>query len=291
MRNVESPEYRAAAWVSAVGALTVSMHSVIDFSLSLGAVAILMWALVGLARGIERLGTADAMKEKTVDAMKEKTVAGPTVRRIAGLVLAGIFLFISCSLSLAAYTERQAGDAYNSGNVQQAIDLFEKAKIYDPLNNNYPMYLAQLYNHQAYQQKNILLTRTAVENAKKATELNEKAAQPLWVLAETYLGAQMPVEAAAAAEEAVKAVPWRQDAYNNLARVYLSAGNYLLQMGQPDKARTVLEKVQEIPVMIDRQVAKLDPEERKIWRHGAMPSANGNITQAMEQAKQMISQI
>jgi len=283
MRKVESPEYRAAAWVSGVAALTVSMHSVIDFSLSLGAVAILLWALVGLTRGVERLGTREGINGNTI--------AGPTVRKAVGIILAGIFLVISCSLSIAAYTERQAGAAYNSGNVQQAIDLFEKAKKYDPLNYNYPMYLAQIYNYQAYQQKNILLTRTAVENAKKAAELNEKAAQPLWALAETYLGAQMPIEAAAAAEEAVQAVPWRQDAYNNLARVYLSSGNYLIQMGQQGNARTVLEKVMAIPEMIDRQVAKLGPDERKVWRHGPVPSVDKNITEAMEQAKQMISGI
>ncbi|MBU7008184.1 O-antigen ligase family protein [Phosphitispora fastidiosa] len=283
MRKVESPEYRAAAWVSGVAALTVSMHSVIDFSLSLGAVAILMWALVGLTRGVERLGTKEGNKGKTI--------AGPIVRKAAGIILAGVFLVISGSLSIAAYTERQAGDAYNSGNVQQAIDLFEKAKKYDPVNYNYPMYLAQIYNYQAYQQKNIQLTRTAVENAKKAAELNKKNAQPLWAMAETYLGAQMPIEAAAAAEEAVQAVPWRQDAYNNLARVYLSSGNYLIQMGQQDNARTVLEKALTIPEMIDRQVAKLGPEERKAWRHGPIPAVDKNITEAMEQAEQMLSGI
>ncbi len=283
MRKVESPEYRAAAWVSGIAALTVSMHSAIDFSLSLGAVAILMWALIGLTRGIERMGTGDALNEKTI--------AGPTVRTAAGIIMAGIFLVISGSLSIAAYTERQAGEAYNSGNVQRAVELFEKAKKFDPLNYNYPMYLAQMYNYQAYQQRNIMLTRTAVENAKKAAELNEKAPQPLWVLAETYLGAQMPMEAAAAAEQAVQAVPWRQEGYNNLARIYLSAGNYLIQMGQPNNARTVLEKVLKLPEMIDRQVAKLGPEERKVWRHGAIPSVDNNITEAIKQAQEMVKGI
>ncbi|WP_418791082.1 O-antigen ligase family protein [Phosphitispora sp. TUW77] len=283
IRKAESPEYRAAACVSGAAALTVSMHSVIDFSLSLGAVAILMWALVGLTRAIERLGTGEGINRKII--------AGPKVRKIAGIIMAGIFLVISCSLSMAAFVEKEAANAYNTGDVQQAISQFEKAKKFDPLNHNYYIYLAQLYNYQAYQQRNFMLTRTAMENAKKAVELNERAAQPLWILAETYLGAQMPIDAVTAAEQAVQAVPWRQEAYNNFAQVCLSAGGYLLQMGQPDKARIVLGKVLTIPEMINKQVAKLGPNERKVWRHGAIPSIDGNINQAVEQAKQMLNGI
>jgi len=284
IRRVESPEYRAVAWTSAVAAVSISLHSVIDFSLSLGAVAILMYGLLGLVRGVERI----SLQEESTGI---KPVAGPMTRKIVGFALAGVFFVISASLSLAAVKEREAIAAYNYGDLQEAIDLFEKARTFDPLNFNYPMYLSSLYNNLAYRQKNVALLNTAVENAEEAVKLNEKASQPLWTLANAYLSAQRPGEAVATAEEALNAAPWRQDAYETLARIYIAAAKQYIHMGQKDSARGVLAEVLRLPQVIEEKVSKLGPNERRVWVRGPIPHVSDELKKAIDEADKLLKNI
>ncbi|PKM82468.1 MAG: hypothetical protein CVU89_05545 [Firmicutes bacterium HGW-Firmicutes-14] len=277
MRRVESPEYRAAAWTSAVAAVTISIHSVIDFSLSLGAVAILMWALAGLVRGIEQLSLPEQAEGRAA--------AGPMVRKIAGALIALVFFVISASLTIASFKEKEAYFAYNSGNYQGAVDLFEEARKYDPVKYEYPMYLASFYSNMAYERQNYMFNRTAVVNAEEAVNLNEMAVQPLWTLVETYMAARRPLDAAKAAEEALRAAPWRQDSYENLARVYLTCADMLKQESKNEQAAQIMQKVLGIPGLIEEQVGKLGPDEKKLWRHGPMPGVSEKIKKAIEQAE------
>ncbi len=281
LRKVESPEYRAVAWTSAIGAISISLHSLIDFSLSLGAVAILMYGLLGLVRGVERVGFEE-------DYSKVKPVAGPLVRKIVGVTLAGVLLIISSSLSLAAAKEKEAVTVYNSGDYQESINLFEQAAKYDPLNYNYPLNLASLYTGLAYQQKNPMYVQTSVENAEKAVRLNQKAVQPLWLLAQIYLAANSPDKAVATAEEAQKAAPWRQDGFNSLAKIYLSAGRQYAQMGQKDQAKAALQKVINMPRFIENQVSRLGPTERQNWAHESIPAVTPEIQQTINETQKLI---
>ena len=279
MRKVQSPEYRAVAWTSAVAALSICLHSTIDFSLSLGAVAILMWGLIGLVRGIERIHLEDP---------KVKTVVGPLARKVTGLVLAGIVLVTSGSLYLAAVKEKEAIAAYNIGDIQGASGYFEEAKKYDPLTYRYPMFLSQLYSNMAYQRGDRALIGTALENAKKAADLNKMAADTLWNLAQSYLMAGMPNEAIATVEESWKSAPWRQDSYNTLARVYLTAGKIYLQDGDKVRARAALEKAVNIPQFIQDQISKIDPRDQGLWIRGPAPQVNDNIKQSVDEAQKLL---
>ena len=281
LRKVESPEYRAVAWTSAVAAVGISLHSVIDFSLSLGAVAILMYGLLGLVRGAERVGLEE-------DKSRAKPVAGPLVRKIVGATLAVVLFFVSASLYLAAVKEKDAVAAYNGGNYQEAINIFEECAKYDPLNFNYPLNLSSLYTGLAYQQKNPMYVQTAVENAEKAARLNQKAVQPLWLLAQIYLAANSPDKAVATAEEAQKAAPWRQDGFNSLAKIYLSAGQQYAQMGQKDQAKAALQKVINMPRFIENQVSQLGPTERENWAHESIPAVTSEIQQTINEAQKLI---
>lgn len=281
LRKVESPEYRAVAWTSAVAAVSISLHSVIDFSLSLGAVAILMYGLLGLVRGVERVGLEE-------DRLRAKPAAGPLVRKIVGAALAVVLFFVSTSLYLAAVKEKDAVAAYNGGNYQEAINIFEECAKYDPLNFNYRQDLASIYANLAFQQRNPMLATSSVENAEKAASLNKRAVQPLWMLAQTYLAVSSPDKAVATAEEAQRAAPWRQDGYTNLTRIYLAAGKIFVQMGQKENAKAALQKALDMPRFIQNQVSKLAPRERANWAHESIPAVNADITQVMDDANKLL---
>jgi len=178
--------------------------------------------------------------------------------------------------------------AYNTGDVQGAIDLFEEARKFDRWNFSYPMYLAQLYNNLAYQKGNATFNFTAVENAREAARLNDKSAQPMWVLAEASLAAGMPGEAVNTAEKAQQAAPWRQDGFENLTRIYLASANMFIQMDRKENARETLKKVIEMPQFIQARLDRLGANEREIWSHGPMPHVSDRIKQSIEQAEQML---
>ena len=286
IKKVDSPEYRAIAWTSAIAAISISLHSLIDFSLSLGAVSILMWGLIGLVRAVERVGS-DKGKGKATDKSKGKgelagTIAGPEVRRYTVLAVAAVYLIISGSLFIGATKEKEAIAAYNSRNIQGAADAFESAVTFDPLNQKYYTYLAQIYNNMSYMRKDPTLAKTAIQHAKKAADLNHTA-KPLIVLAQSYLIAGMPGEAVNIAEEAVRQAPWRQDSYDNLANVYMNAAQIYLRQGQKQPAKDILQQVVDLPARIDTKLSS-GVEQRNLWFRGVL-NVSDIIKKAVAQAQ------
>jgi tetratricopeptide (TPR) repeat protein len=280
MRKAESPEYRCIAWTAAVNAVAISMHSAIDFSLSLGGVAILMYSSIGIVRAVE----AAAFNE---DRQSFKIIVGPSLRKIAVLVLAVIFGGISFSFYLAAEKEKEAIALYNSGDVQGAIDKFTEARKFDSVNFNYPMYLSSLYNNLAYQKQDVNMVNEAIKNAEEAEKLNKKSFQPLWTLAETYLYANKPADAVIIAEQAQQAMIWRQEGYENLGKIYMAAAQQYVQIGQKDKAKETLVKVTKIPTLIEERVKNMKPFERKANK-GPLLENTANIKQIVDEAGKLL---
>lgn len=279
VRKAASPEYRAIAWTAAVAAIAICLHSLIDFSLSLGAVAIMMYGLMGVVRGVERLSSGE-------DTAKAKPIAGPLVIKIAGVGIAAVFLLISSSLSIAAQNEREAISAYRNGDTEKAISLYQNAARFDPFNFNYPMYLSNIYANQAYQQRDSVLMQTALDYGKKAVDLNKKSPPPEWNLAQAYVMSGLPDDGVETAEQALADAPWRQDSYYNLANICLDAADQYVQRHQPDKARTTLLRVAGLPQVIADKV-KSGITDRDIWFRGFL-EYDSYLKQRVDQANQKL---
>lgn len=291
IRKVESVQYRAIAWTSGVAAISISIHSLIDFSLSLGAVSILMWGLLGLVRAVERTGIDSAEKAAARKTAKGKHVhglAGPAIRRYTLLALAAAYLTISGSLFIGVLQEKDAVAAYNSGNIQGAAGAFENAVNFDPLNQKYYMYLSQVYDNLAYVRKDLSLADVSVQHAQKAVELN-RTAKPLFMLAQSYLVAGKPQEALKTAEEVVSYAPWRQDSYDNFANICMSAAQIYLQQGQKEPARAALQKVVDLPARIETKL-KSGVEQRDLWFRGVL-MVSDNINKAVAQAQSILKSL
>lgn len=280
IRKVESAQYRAIAWTSAVAAISISLHSLIDFSLSLGAVSILMWGLVGLVRAVERTGIDNGEPDKKI--------AGSAVRRYTVLAVAAAYLIISGSLFTGALKEKEAIAAYKSGNIQGAADKFESAVSFDSSNHKYYIFLAQVYNNMAYMRKDPTFAKKAIENAQKAISLN-RTGQPLMILAQSYLTSGMPREAVKAAEEAVEQAPWRQDSYDSLVNVYMNAAQIYLQQGQKQPAKDILQKVVKLPDRIDTKL-KSGLQQKNLWFRGVL-GVSDVINKAVTQAQNVLKSL
>lgn len=280
MFRAASPEYRAVAWTAAVTAVTISLHSTIDFSLSLGAVAIFMYALMGLVGAVERNGLTEQRKITA-------GIGGPGLRKAIGAILAAVLLLISGSLYMSAITEKEAAKTFTSGNVQGSIDKFEQASKYDPLNANLHMNLSQIYAQTAYQRGDMALATTALEHAEKAASLNRNSIQQGWALAEVYYMNRRPADAIVMAEQVRSWGPWKQDVYEQLALFYVTTAKAYIQVGDKAAARDVLNKALNIPNLIQEQLSKLGPVEQRLWTHAPMLTVTEKIKQQLEEAKQL----
>ncbi len=283
MRRVEAPEYRAVAWTAAVAAVSVSAHSVIDFSLSLGSVAILMFALLGLVRGVERLNLEDKVQPKPF--------SGPLFRKIVGFSLAAVLFAVSTSFYLGQMKVREASSAEGFGDTEATVRSCEQAVKLDPINPEYWMYLSSAYSKQAYANKDIAIANEAVKSAEEAVRMDKGATDPLWNLAWIYYMSGRPSQAVETAEEAQKAMPWWQNGYEQLAGIYIAVANQYTQMGQKENARAVLTKVLDIPDRIRQQLGKLGPNERKNWVRAPMLEVNAKIMQAVDEANKMLKSL
>ena len=81
-----TPAVPATTWVILSSALALGIESAMDFNLSLGAVALLLWGLFGLVRGLDRLyGPGAAAKAAAAEAAAcpEQAEQGVTTRRMS----------------------------------------------------------------------------------------------------------------------------------------------------------------------------------------------------------------
>ncbi|HEX3031538.1 MAG TPA: O-antigen ligase family protein [Bacillota bacterium] len=264
----ESTEDRALIWTIVFAAVAIGLHSAGDFSMSLGSVCILLWALFGAVRGgerIEALGKLTSKEVKTRSLNQEAQQAVWTGLQIAGAVLAIAFLVFAINLSDAAESEQLAQDAYNKKDLEGTIANFEKAAESDPYESKYNFYLGQLYQGKAMQTKSQEDMQKSLEYAERGTELNSGDPQGYFFLTQAYFSAGNYAEGVKAAEEAQKLIPLRQEGYTTLAQAYAVAGNALLQQGQNDKAREMFDKALGVPKMIEKLNAEMSPFTKKMW--------------------------
>ena len=284
IRKVASPEYRAIAWTSAVGAGCIFLHSAIDFSLSLGAVAILMYSLIGICRGVERI----ELDEKAVKAGPETKLVA---RKIVGGVLAGVLFLISTSFYIATFKAEAAVSYFKAGQQEDAITELENATTFDPFNYEYPEMLAQLYGNLAYQQQNRDYSIKSLDYSLKTVKLNKRNNKALANLVRGYLLTQNPEQAVSTAEQVCLAAPWEQDSYLQLTQTYLTVADLYLNMTLNDEAREVLLKIVNMPEKINRQVSKLGPKERQRWTRGVIPFVDANLQQMIDEANSKLKKL
>ncbi|MHB8171605.1 MAG: O-antigen ligase family protein [Thermincolia bacterium] len=276
-RKTDDMEMKAFVWTVGMAALAIGLHSSIDFSLSLGSVSILLWALFGLIRGAERFASEGGSRGAIL-------LGDMGTKIMVSVVALGFFAF-SFTLSLAESYAKEGQAAYSRGDLAGTISTFEKVATVDPFNANYVMDLSQLYLNQGMQTRNPQDLNKAVEYSEKSVKLNKGNVQSYWNLVQVYFAVGRPEDAVRAAEEAQQLIPLRQEGYDQLAQVYVSAGITLLQMGQEDKAKVMFEKALGVPDMINKKVEEV--KDLPIW-YPPMLQVTPAIEASLEEARKAI---
>jgi Tfp pilus assembly protein PilF len=287
-------EIRSLSWTVCSGALALGMYSLIDFNLSLSAVAILLWGLFGLGRGLERLsGLAAeprAVEVKGKERRKRSKQQPETWRQsrtFQGVVVSVIFctyFFISVNLILGQKYAQAATESLknNMQDTQAATSNLEAAINHDPWTSSHRSTLANLllYNYQTMEQKDTALIKKAQDNLETAVR-NDRGNEELRILyAQALFNSGSVDEGLQQLEKAVQLVPLLQNNYEYLAAGYMNAGRFMLEQAEQqretneqtgdmeklrEKGRKYLQSAAAVPDRLEKRMAAVPQKYLDYW--------------------------
>lgn len=285
LRGRVGEDVKGTSWAIFAAALSLGIHSFLDFNLSLGAVALFLWGLFGLQRGLQRLfvpseEAAPAGGKK----LKERRTftSSPFFQGAAVGLAAFLVFFVSLNLFLGEKYAAAATTAAKEQNAQQVVNGLERAAQCDPWKASYRMELGRIYMQAGTEQGDGRLLGLALERLREAVRLNRGDAGARVLYAGALFRAGQVEEGVRQLEEALSLAPLRQSLYEDLAQGYLSAGRYLLErplkdsrqggegtsqeVGEPQgAARDYLVKAAQVPQRLKRRMAAVPEAYRRYW--------------------------
>lgn len=287
------------AWAIMAGAVALGIHSVIDFNLSLGAVALMLWGLFGLMRGLDRLygPAAEARAAAEAAVTKEKRSRRknePTTwkmpRSIEGIIvgaLALVVFFWAMDLLIGAQYARAAGQAARSNNETLMISDYDQAIKHDHWNASYRAGITQYYLAKFQNQTNNQNNSSSGADLAKALDDISLAARSdrgnatIRMLYSNCLFMTGSIsEGLRQIEESVTMNPLDQSTYENMAVAYNWVGQSMLkQANSADPATTPPQQIQQekqdalndlelalgVPKRVRDRMAAVPPNYVQLW--------------------------
>ncbi|MGO0121724.1 O-antigen ligase family protein [Desulfothermobacter acidiphilus] len=252
-----APRERLLVWTSTVAALAIGIHAALDFNLALAALTLLLFSLFGVITGLEL--SARQPQEVSKRARRKARLLRPSP---APLVAVGAFslllVLLGTTLTLAGNAALAATQAMQQHDLSRAQALAMKAVSYNPLNPDYRELLSNIY---LWQQN----PEAAVKEAQAMVKLSRYNEKSYIVLTEALKEAGHYREAVQAAETAVRMAPFRIQNYELLATTAFYGGYMELSHGKREEARALFDQALQVPGMIQQQMAKVTPEEKRLW--------------------------
>jgi tetratricopeptide (TPR) repeat protein len=160
-RQVKDSSQKILSVSITVAVLAVLTHSLYDFNLSLGAIGIFLWALLGVSRSLIQ------KPEKVATGSKWS----PYINFIPISVVVILFVFVAFLQS--GHTAYNNGNLFlRTGQVEQAASYFEQAVKYDRFNPEHHTALADSYEKLALQKQNISYMEKAGKHLQAAISLD-----------------------------------------------------------------------------------------------------------------------
>jgi tetratricopeptide (TPR) repeat protein len=258
----------ATAWVILCSALALGIASAMDFNLSLGAVALLLWGLFGLMRGLERLygPEADARAAAIAEAAaaqdrrskarhkKNEPIGWKMPSSLKGIIVGALSLlvFFGALDLILGIQYAEAGDtAAKANNVQQAISNYEQAIQHDYCNTDFRSMLSQYYLYMVQQDEQSLSKSPQDQTAQndestelgkaqdvmsEAVKLSRGDSSLRMLYAQVLFRSGSVDEGLSQLEEANSLLPLDKSTYEGLATGYFAAGRFYLEQANQQGA-------------------------------------------------------
>jgi tetratricopeptide (TPR) repeat protein len=244
----------AANWGVAAAVLAFGAHSAIDFDLSLAAMALILWSLLGLNAAGCRISTSTKEPAAKTEPLWIQVTA---MSLILVLLIPGACFARACTLG-------DDGVAYiNDKKLDQAEECLERAVELNPWDGASQARLAniQAVKYQVLQQNNYpgadQYRSLALATARKAQSLRPYDIRTLQELRQVYGITGDGQGQVQLLEMSLQANPLDAMNYQNLAQGYFIIARLYIDEGNHHEAATYLEKVLQVSSDLDSKLAKV----------------------------------
>lgn len=286
MRKRRDSQYSAdltLSWTAFAAATALGLHSLIDFTLSLGALMIFLWALFGVIRSTdEELSVPKNYYFKPEFSYK--------YRLILGSLLVFLFFVTSASFWLGDQVADQAFKDFEQGNIDEGINKIEIATTLDPFNGDLFIDKAAVYaqllpmnpQYQFQYQASMLQSANISLKRKKGDFKNQMMyARILLVVNDMDRAVYM-------AEKAVATTPLMPSAYEELVNVYADAAQKYLRVSDSVRAKEVVNKAMKIPGRMTALWDGLSPEEKKMFQGDPLNKISDNLQKKLYAVNRLV---
>lgn len=270
-----NPGVFQTVWVLAAAFLVIAVHALIDFDLSLSALALILWVIFGTVNSLyTQVGLEQKESRQQQPRLKDLPKSPLALGTILAIVIVALPLFL-----LQANTYAKEGSQYlQVQQIEKGLVCMEKAASNNPFSADYPVLISQIYRVKSEHDKSI-------EQAKRAVELSLYSSQCRINLADAYIAAGKYELGLEQAERALELSPFQLQWYESLADRYIVVGYRLLEEGHQDEARANFQKAVELPDQITTRMENVPERYIIMWKDGPMLTPTESILLATGMAR------
>lgn len=237
-------------WSGGAAAVTLGVHSIYDFDLSMGAMGIVLWSLWGMLRGADEL-YSPADRDAATSWRRLLVVA------LAGTLGAAILFVPAASLYAAGLKGAEGAKAMTKRNWVEAESKLRKATRLDPFSASYAADLAQVYTIKGMAGNDPAQIALAEKYTRQAVKMEPYNYQVRLRLLMVSLLSGRVEQAVESAESLVAHNPLDVHNFELLGKLYIAAGRYLHESGQKDRAKAYWRKTGELNRQLAGKVQEL----------------------------------
>lgn len=239
----------------AVSGLVIQLHSIIDFDLTLLALAMMLWILLGLCTGVYNV-----LGVNTVEKIKQAR-EGPKGYQLALVSLLTAFIIMSGISMAESYKDTEAGERYarqNDGaNTLMSLKNAVRTNPFDPRPK---VGLAQVYTSTGKHAEAFELASEAARYSKFSSFIQMELARIAAALEREDVTVYV--------ERAVELEPYNRDLYLFKAKFYLNLATRELLKGDKQKAKGYLESAAGVSETVKKKYDSVPDNFKQMWLPG-----------------------
>lgn len=260
----EDEEKSMYAVAISIGVLAVVSHSLYDFNLSLGAIGIFLWALMGVMRSF------------SLTDVKAKRLNIPAALP-AAVGIALLIFVISLNIGHRSFIKGYGMLERNQFN--RAVPVLEKAIKYDAFDPEPRVALANAYEVLYENTNNYSYLEKAQSQLEKAYSLSRYNPSYSHYLGTFLVRLREFDKGLAALSRTIELQPHLENHYNNYAKASMNIAVFLISQGQRTEAESYINKA----LAVEDRLIKLYPDSRILsYPFGLAHYVRGDLDKAAE---------
>lgn len=247
-------------WGGSVAVFLLCVHSIMDFDLSIPAVAFLLFGLLGAIKGQVLSSPAAAVSTQDLSQKKRRQKAQPFYFKrgvVVSLVLGTVYslvLIVGSGFFWNADMEFNQAQTVVNKDPSQSLTLLAKSLNTDPWNASHWVWAATLMADQYSQTRDSQAYQRTLAFNQKAIGLEPYNLDLLNKANLNYLNIGAYDQAVNVAQSIIRVNPWQTDAYETLAHNEVLAGIQYLESGKLDKARSYWQESLKVKDIVPSQL-------------------------------------